>query len=227
GKAWVASIGYSGSSGRNLMLNNRAFQNLQLVPQSVLNSWRDQYIASNGVNPATQLVPNPFQPANGPLIPFSGALGQTTIQRQITYMPYPLLFGGSLNYTNGFSDYNSMIIRVSRSFTHHFLIDSNFTWSKSLDYALTDIANGQGFYANSGGTVAPDFFDPRSKRKYAAGDTPARFNFLGAFESPKLSHNNLLRQLTGGWALGPVITWQSGFPLSISGASDGSINGFP
>jgi hypothetical protein len=120
-----------------------------------------------------------------------------------------------------------MIIRVARSFKNHFLIDSNFTWSKSLDYALTDIANGQGFYNTSGGSVQPDFFDPHSKRKYAAGDTPARFNFLGAFESPALTQNKIIREITGKWALGPVIIWQSGFPLSISGASDLSINGFP
>ena len=56
--------------------------------RDTLAQWRDQYIASNGtLNPATQLVPNPFQPASGPLLPFAGALGAATIARQNTLFP--------------------------------------------------------------------------------------------------------------------------------------------
>ena len=69
-------------------------QNLQSIPVETLAQWRDQYIASNGtLNPATQLVPNPFQPSSGPLLPFAGALGAATIVWQNTLFPYPLLIG--------------------------------------------------------------------------------------------------------------------------------------
>ena len=73
GSRWMASIGYSASVSRNL--HNRSFpiQNLQSIDPALLSQWRDQFIASNGtLNPATQLVQNPFQPATGPLVPFAG-----------------------------------------------------------------------------------------------------------------------------------------------------------
>ena len=73
---WMASIGYTASVSRNC--SNRSFpiQNLQSIPVETLAQWRDQYIASNGtLNPATQLVPNPFQPSSGPLLPFAGRAG--------------------------------------------------------------------------------------------------------------------------------------------------------
>ncbi len=55
---------------------------------AILADWRAQYIASNGtLNPATQLVQNPIQPATGPLVPFAGVLGQRTIARQNTLLP--------------------------------------------------------------------------------------------------------------------------------------------
>jgi hypothetical protein len=229
GSNWMASAGYSASAGRNLMLNNRPFQGDQMIDESVLQSWRQSYIASNGVNPRNDLVPNPWQPASGALIPFAGTLGQTTVPRWLTYMPYPHLFGGSLSWTNGFSDYHALIARVTHNFARRFMIDANYTWSKTLDYALTDIADGQGFYSNSGGTVMPDFKDPsnRSKRKYASSDTPHRLNFMAVAETPSLGGSRWMRALTGGWALAPVLLWQSGFPISISGAADGSINGYP
>jgi proline iminopeptidase len=43
------------------------------------------------------LVPNPLQPASGPLKPFTGAIGQATIQRYVQYLPYPYLFGGRID----------------------------------------------------------------------------------------------------------------------------------
>ena len=92
-------------------------QNLQSIPAETLAQWRDQYIASNGtLNPATQLVPNPFQPASGPLLPFAGALGAATIARQNTLFPYPLLIGSNaaVDRSGATADYHAMVLRVSR-----------------------------------------------------------------------------------------------------------------
>jgi hypothetical protein len=59
-------------------------------------------VAINGtINPATQLIPNPFQPFSGALIPSSGALGQATLPRQVTVYPYPLLTA-NMSRSNGF-----------------------------------------------------------------------------------------------------------------------------
>ncbi|MFL6449493.1 MAG: hypothetical protein ACJ746_17715 [Bryobacteraceae bacterium] len=75
-KQWFVSLGYSASKSDNLQNRQFPLTSIQQIPASTLADWRSQYIASNGVtNPATVLVPNPFQPANGPLLGFTGALG--------------------------------------------------------------------------------------------------------------------------------------------------------
>ena len=90
GNRWTASVGYRASVSRNLLNRSFPIQNLQSMPADTLAPWRQQYIDSNGtLNPATQLVPNPFQPSSGPLLPFAGALGAATIARQNTLFPYP------------------------------------------------------------------------------------------------------------------------------------------
>jgi len=58
-------------------------------------------------------------------------------------------------------------------------------------------------------------------------DIPHRLTFMAVVETPAVGGNKLLRGITGGWSFAPVWVWQSGFPLSISGASDGSINSLP
>jgi hypothetical protein len=62
-KQWFVSVGYSASKSNNLENRNFPLTSIQQVPASTLADWRSQYIQSNGVtNPATVLVPNPFQP---------------------------------------------------------------------------------------------------------------------------------------------------------------------
>ena len=70
------------------------------------------------MNPATQLVPNPYQPSSGPLLPFAGVLGAATIARQTTFFPYPLLVPGIVNSSDASADYHAMQLRsggVSRA----------------------------------------------------------------------------------------------------------------
>ena len=225
---WFVSLGYSASAGRDLMLNNFQFQNLQLIDPSVLDSWRNTYIASSGtLNPANELVPNPLQPTNGPLIPFGGVQGQSKVQRQLTYYPYLLLANGTKSFTNGFSDYHSMVASARHSFSNGFLVDMHYTWSKALDYTLTDIADGQGFNPAGGVVQSPDFNNINNRRKYSHSDIPHRFVATILYETPELSSNTLVRNLTGNWSLGSVLIRQSGFPIPVSGASDGSVLGLP
>ena len=53
-RSWFLSVGYSGAASRNLSNRNQVFESQQNVPASVLATWKQQYIASNGAtNPAT------------------------------------------------------------------------------------------------------------------------------------------------------------------------------
>jgi hypothetical protein len=230
---WLLSAGYSGSYSSNLSNRNYPFQNLQSIPLATLNTWRSQYLASNGqTNPANVQVQNPFQPVTGPLVPFVGTLAGRTIPQFVTLLPFPLLYGSGagIDESNGYASYNSLQVRMRHSFSKGLLIDVNYTWSKELDYTSTAIEDGQG--VNSGGTIgSPDLLNNSNNRRYGLSDQPNRFVAIVLYESPfgkgrslELS-NRFARSILGGWSTGTVITANSGFPFVVSGANSGAISG--
>src|SRR5579875_929758 len=223
---WIASVGYNGAFGRHLMNVAQTFEDLQSLPATTLSAWRSQYIASNGtLNPATQMVANPYYPTN-----FAGALGAQTIQQQIPLMPYPILYGGVLTHSNGFSSYNALVLQLSRAWTSGFEFNANYVWSKSLDYSNSDDADNQGF--NPGGqqvSTTPDLVNINNNRKYSFSDIPNRFTATLTYALPIgvgkrfAISNRFLQAIAGGWSTGAVVIAQGGFPVAITGASNGSI----
>jgi hypothetical protein len=228
---WMASIGYSASVSRHL--HNRSFpiQNLQSIDAATLADWRNQYIASNGtLNPATQLVQNPWQPATGPLVPYAGILGQRTIARQNTLFPYPLLVGSNaaVNLSRATADYHALIVRINRRFGDGVMLDANYTWSKEIDNTDT-VEDNQGF--NAGASARGNnhsLSDFSLNRRLGYSDIPHRLVVTGLYELPfgkgkKIGASNaLVTALAGGWQLAGSATWQTGFPIAITGASDGA-----
>src|SRR6185312_1118731 len=127
----------------------------------------------------------PWQPATGPLLPFTGTLAGRTIPQYITALPYPLLFGNGagVDESNGYATYNSLQVRVSHSFSSGLHADFNYTWSKELDYTATGIEDGQG--VNSGGSVGgPDLLNSANNRRYGLADQPHRLTAVLVYESP-------------------------------------------
>ena len=228
---WSTSIGYTASVSRNLLNRSFPIQNLQSIPAETLSLWRDQYIASNGtLNPSTQLVPNPFQPSSGPLLPFAGALGAATIARQNTLFPYPLLIGSNaaVNGTDATADYHAMIVRVARRFAGGLMLDVNYTWSKEIDDTDT-VEDNQGF--NAGGGARGNnhsLTDRKLNRRLGYSDIPHRLagTFLydlpfgkgQALEAPTA----VLRAIVSGWQVGGSLIWQTGFPIAVTGADTGA-----
>jgi hypothetical protein len=227
---WMASAGYTASRSRNLLNRSFPIQNLQSVPADVLNQWRAQYIASNGtLNPATQLVPNPYQPASGPLLPFAGVLGASTIARQNTYFPYPLLIGSgaAVNSTHASADFYSFQLRLGRRFANGMMMDANYTYSRNMEDTDTGIEDGQGF--NAGGTARNyDLYNEKNNRTLGLTDVPHRlvatFLYAVPIKAPgtRFTPGNVLKAFAADWQIGGSVIWQSGFPIAISGASTGA-----
>ena len=230
GTHWMTSIGYSASVSRNL--HNRSFpiQNLQNMPAETLAAWRDQYIASNGtLNPATQLVQNPWQPTTGPLIPFAGILGQRTIARQNTLFPYPLLVGSvaAVNLSEATADYHALLLRVSRRFAGGMMLDVNYTFSRNMDDTDT-VEDNQGFNASGGPGGGYDITDRSRNRHIGYSDIPHRLVGTFLYELPFgpgkafASSPGVASAILGGWQLGGSLIWQTGFPVAINGANTGA-----
>lgn len=230
---WLLALGYSMSYSDNLENRNWPLQSLQNIPQSTLDSWKAQYIASNGAtNPANVQVQNPWQPATGALIPLTGTLAGRTIPQFVTLLPYPLLYGSGagVDESNGFAGYNSLNIRLTHAFSNGLHLEANYTWSKELDYTSTGIEDGQG--VNSGGSfggASADLINGQNNKHYGLADQPHRFVGVLAYESPFGKGGPLAlssragRAMLGNWNIGSVVTLQSGMPFVVSGASTGAM----
>jgi trimeric autotransporter adhesin len=231
-RSWFLSVGYSASHSANLMNRMLGFDGLQFIDPSVLAGWRTQYIASNGVtNPANLQVKNPFQPASGPLLGFTGALGAATLAQVNTLYRYPLFAGGGMNTSKAAADYNSLQVRFSHAFSRGFHMDLNYTWSKEIDNT-DNMEDNQGY--NSGGTAQnPDLTNFANNRRIGFSDIPHRLVATFLYDLPfgrgkaLEIQNRALRAVVGDWQTGGSWTWQQGMPFSLSGANSGAALGRP
>jgi hypothetical protein len=231
-RSWFLSLGYSASHSTNLM--NRAYNinSLQNIDPSVLASWRAQYIASNGTtNPQTVQITNPYQPASGALLGFTGELGGKTLTQQYAYYKYPLLGPLQMTFSKAWADYNSLQVRFMHAFSHGFHMDLNYTWSKEIDNT-DNMEDNQGY--NSGGTAAaPDYTNFNNNRRLGFSDIPHRMAATFLYDlpfgkgKPQEIPNRALRAVVGDWQMGGSFIAQEGFPFSVSGANSGAALGRP
>ena len=237
-RTWFVSAGYSGTRGSHLNQARFPLQSDQSVPASVLASCRQTYIASNaGNNPCTAQVQNPLQPVTGPLVPFAGTLGQRTIPMADTYYPYVALLGDSMEQGLGWSDYNALKVRVRHSFARGFLLDANYTWSKAIDTAYTELQDYQGFSdtvgGNGHGSNGLDILNLNNDKKLSYSDVPSRLIATVTYDLPFGSRqrfnpgNRWARATVSGWRVATVFTWQRGYPLGPTGAAGTAMDSRP
>ncbi len=234
---WLVSVGYTGTHGSNLLQARYPLQNIQNVPASVLANCRTAYISSNGNNPCSASVHNPLQPLTGALIPFQGTLGQSTVPLLDTYYPYLALLGDVMEKDNGASDYNALNFRVRHAFSGGFLLDAHYTWSKAIDTSYTELQDEQGFSDTVSGsgagtnTAELDFLNPNNNKKLSYSDVPNRIVITATYELPFGRgkwldlQNRMARAAMGGWQIGSVFIWQTGFPLAPTGINGNTTDG--
>jgi hypothetical protein len=231
GESFMVSIGYSASKGSDLLNRSYPIQSLQNIDQATLDAWRAQYIASNGnLNPATQQVPNPFQPSTGPRLPFAGPLASATLPRQNTLFPYPLLIGSNaaISRSGATSEYHSLILRASRRLAAGLTFDASYTFSREMDDTDT-VEDNQGFNAGGNARGGYDLLNPAVNRHIGFSDTPHRL--VGTFfyelpfgpDRPFAIGNSVLRAVARDWQVSGSVLWHTGFPIAINGASTGAI----
>jgi hypothetical protein len=232
----IASAGYVGSHGSRLQIVFVPINSPQLVDSQLLSSWRDTYIATNGVtNPANQTIPNPFQPASGPLLPYgNAAIAGRTITRLNAALPYPLQ-GDNITLSEGNSDYHAMQLQINRQFASGLQINAHYTWSKQLGTTRYNAQTNQG-YSDGGEINYFPFVRPdlrHNNRKLTTNDAPHRFVASWVYDLPvgggRLlwdTKNSVLNALIGGWRLGGSFNAQSGFVQPISGGTN-ALNNLP
>ena len=189
----VAFIGYSGSLGHNLALTGEADPITQAGHDACLASTACQTGrgAQSLFYPSHKLQPAVY-------------LGSTT--------PYYLSVGQEA--TTGASNYNGLLLSLTKAPTHGLFFQLSYTFSHGLD-------NGSGYESSSGSQGRSINFVPGYQYlNYGDSDYDARHHFTAAYDYtvplPHILNNHFAsREAFGGWTVAGVTALQTGFPVNV------------
>ncbi len=130
---------------------------------------------------------------------------------------FPLLGIRRMRTNGANSEYNSLQVRIDKAFSHGFMVNTSYTWSRFIDNTSEVFAT-----TNSGSSLASipvyqgGLILDRAVSDY---DRTHRlvFSYIWNLPGPK---NGLLGKTVGGWQLAGVTTFQSGAPFTILNGVD-------
>jgi hypothetical protein len=147
---------------------------------------------------------------NNPNCPLPTQANLTNGTLTLASFPFPA-FTQILEYDSGATaSYHSLQVTAQRHMSHGLQAQTSFTWQKTLDVAsFADIAG------ETSGMTNP------KNLSWSRGPSSANIPFTWTsnfiYRSPELRGQNLLlREILAGWELSPIITWQSGQPITIN-----------
>jgi hypothetical protein len=212
-------VGYVGSHSDHLTLGQPTVNIDALNPSNL----------SQGATALNAQVANPF--LSSPYITsFGGTLSGPTIPAFRLLLPYAAytavnyIFGdsvaggspGSGNYAN----YNSMVIKATKRFSHGLVFLSTFTWSKNMDESSGGV--GSSLNPNNAGAYPQNPYSFAGEYSYSQVDAPFRsatsISYTLPFGKGQPFLGNVNRAadfIVGGWVINTVSVFQSGFPLLI------------
>jgi trimeric autotransporter adhesin len=204
-------LGYTGSRGSRLQIGSINDSTLNINQLTA-----DQLTRTD----LTTKVANPFFG-----IVKTGSLSAATVEQRQLLRPFPQFGDVFVHQSNeGKSFYNSVTVKAQKRMTKGMSFLTSYTFSKMLDNVV-----GQSNFYSGTSNFAVNIYDLTSERGLSAIDTPHRFLFSGSYELPfgkgksLLSDNSFLDRVVGGWQFNVVGSFQSGFPLSITQASNNTL----
>ncbi len=128
-----------------------------------------------------------------------------TTQARRLYQDFSLI---GLYESSNNTNYHSLQLNAEKRFGRGLSVLASYTWSKKFDdYGWNNPDNRRFSYGISG------------------EDVPHNFRFSNVWDIPRLKVPRALGVLVNGWMVNSIITWQSGFPFSISSGRDNSFTG--
>ncbi|HLY62020.1 MAG TPA: carboxypeptidase-like regulatory domain-containing protein [Terriglobia bacterium] len=188
----LVEIGYVGSRSLKLQVS----RNFNALP--------DQYLSTSPVRDQTTInyltanVPNPL----GGLLPGTGLNGNTISRAQLL-APYPEFTSVTASDYQGYSSYNALQLRAEHRFSHGFMAQAAYSWSKEMD--------------------ATSYLNPADPLPYyviSPNDRTQTLTFTGIFEFPVGrgkaflgNTNRAANAVLGGWEIGPELIFHTGYPI--------------
>jgi hypothetical protein len=128
--------------------------------------------------------------------------------------PYPN-FGLLVLVDDGANgNYNSMASKLTKRFSHGVTALVGYTWSKSIDETSgVRTEDSDSLFSQNGNCL-------RCERGLSAFDVRQRLVISGLYDLPVGRgrtldiQNKFLDAVLGGWQLGSIVTWRSGFPIN-------------
>jgi hypothetical protein len=124
----------------------------------------------------------------------------------------PRIGGGDFWSLNGHGNYNGMLAELKHQFSHQFLADAQYTWSKCMDTSSAPYSEQPYPY-----NLSLDY----GRCDYNVQDA---FKLFGVWQ-PVFFHGShgWIEKIVGGWSLSGIFNWHSGFPwspmVSVAGGS--------
>jgi len=118
--------------------------------------------------------------------------------------------------SDGYSNYNAMVVTAQKRYSNGLTLNANFTWS----HALGIISTGQSYTLdnagnpfNLGADYGPQFFD----RRFV-------FNLLSTYQLPfgkghRFGQGPILSRIVGGWSISPIFSMGTGLPINFATGS--------
>ncbi|HEX5082119.1 MAG TPA: TonB-dependent receptor [Blastocatellia bacterium] len=118
------------------------------------------------------------------------------------------------------SNFNALLLNLSRRFSKGLELQANYRFSKSIDQLSNE---GPGFVTNQ---TYPQ--DNRTERGPSDYDVKHYFTLSGVYDLPFLKGNSAVAKAFGGWRVSGILTKRTGFPFTptvdASTSTPGGIN---
>jgi len=109
--------------------------------------------------------------------------------------------------SSGNSSYHALQLNAEKRFSRGFSLLANYTLSKNMD----DLS-------------AANPFNRQFERGLSGDDVPHNFKLSGIYEIPRAGLSGAADKIANGWQLNGILTWQSGFPFTVSSGRDNSFS---
>ncbi len=164
----------------------------------------DQYHSVN-----TPVIASPTDPVNGITV--------NTVANAALRVPYLGYTPPGVDETafDGISNYNSLQVTLRKQFSHGFLMQASYTYSKDLS-DIGAILTGTGANSNVPTNLAQQYGP-------VGFSHPQRFVVNYSYDLPFGNPSGALGLLAKGWNLSGVTTVQDGTPLTISDQNGGTV----
>ncbi|MCU1320569.1 MAG: hypothetical protein JWM43_218 [Acidobacteriaceae bacterium] len=215
-------IGYVGARTRNFQNT----VNINQLPNNVL-------FAASGSSLAKPTVTNPFRATTTGGYPSTGLVAQANLPPAQLLLPFPQFSSITMSQSNGYSRYNSLAVKVQRSFNNGLTLLATYTWSSNWDNIYSSVsvpATSNNLNATSG---PQDNTNPKAEYARASNDIPNRFTAAISYDFPfgrgrayLSSVNRLVDAFIGGWQINDETIIQNGGPLSITQTNLNSASNF-